>query len=53
MEHQVPVTEKNPSIFDYNDFFIKSIFQINGYIFNGYLIGSESFHAFSLFVGDK
>lgn len=53
MEYLEPVDEAEPSIKDYNDLFIRAVFTTNGYSFNGYLMGGETFYGFALFIKGK
>lgn len=49
-EYLVPLSELQPSWYDYENYFIKAQFSTQEYIFNGYLVGIESFYAFGLFI---
>lgn len=52
-ESYLPISERDPSIEDYDILFIKSKFETNGYSFDGYLTGDISFYAFGIFIDGK
>lgn len=53
-ENLLPLSEENPSIYEYGTLFIKAKFKtISEYTFDGYLIGTSAFYAFGLFVENR
>jgi hypothetical protein len=54
MEGHLPLSENELSPdSEYDTFFIKARFEVNGCWFDGYLLGDETYYAFGLFVGDQ
>jgi len=53
MEGHLPIADKYPSWDEYGTYFIRSSFQKDNHMFDGYLVGNRSFYAFGLFVSSR
>lgn len=50
MENKVPISDNEPSRYDFGAFFIKCRLIIDNRVFEGYVIGNESYYAVGLFI---
>lgn len=51
-EGYLPIADVEPSWDEYGTYFIKATFKTHGYVFDGYLVGNETFFAFGIFINN-